>query len=90
MLIRVNGRPGTGVTAKDLILAIIGKTGTGGATGHVVEYAGNAIEELDMAERMTVCNMLIEAGRIALRQGRAGVEFVRGDYGSASGNSKTP
>jgi 3-isopropylmalate/(R)-2-methylmalate dehydratase large subunit len=67
MLIRVNGRLGTGVTAKDLILAIIGKTGTGGATGHVVEYAGNAIEELDMAARMTVCNMLIEAGRIALR-----------------------
>ncbi|MET0373249.1 MAG: 3-isopropylmalate dehydratase large subunit [Rhizorhabdus sp.] len=62
MLVRVNGTLGTGVTAKDVILAIIGTVGTGGATGHVIEYAGSVIEALDMAGRMTVCNMAIEAG----------------------------
>jgi 3-isopropylmalate/(R)-2-methylmalate dehydratase large subunit len=62
MLIQVNGRLSAGVTAKDLILAIIGRIGTGGATGHVIEYAGHAVERLDMAARMTVCNMSIEAG----------------------------
>jgi 3-isopropylmalate/(R)-2-methylmalate dehydratase large subunit len=62
MLIRVEGVLGRGVTAKDLILAIIGRIGTGGATGHVIEYGGSAIEALDMAGRMTVCNMSIEAG----------------------------
>jgi 3-isopropylmalate/(R)-2-methylmalate dehydratase large subunit len=62
MLIRVDGRLRTGVTAKDLVLAIIGRIGAGGATGHAIEYAGEAIEALDMAGRMTVCNMSIEAG----------------------------
>jgi 3-isopropylmalate/(R)-2-methylmalate dehydratase large subunit len=62
MLIQVNGRLGAGVTAKDLILAIIGRIDTDGATGHVIEYAGRAVETLDMAGRMTVCNMSIEAG----------------------------
>ena len=62
MLVRVNGRLGRGVTAKDLILHIIGELGAGGATGHVIEYAGEAITALDMAGRMTVCNMSIEAG----------------------------
>lgn len=62
MLVRLVGEPGPGVTAKDLILAIIGRIGTAGATGHVIEYAGAAIEALDMAGRMTVCNMSIEAG----------------------------
>ena len=62
LLIRVDGALGTGVSAKDLILAIIGKIGTGGATGYVIEYAGECIEALDMAGRMTVCNMSIEAG----------------------------
>lgn len=62
MRIQVNGALGTGVTAKDLILAIIGQIGTAGATGHVVEYCGEAIARLDMAGRMTVCNMSIEAG----------------------------
>ncbi|AEG51453.1 3-isopropylmalate dehydratase large subunit [Sphingobium chlorophenolicum L-1] len=62
MLVRVEGALAPGVTAKDLILAIIGRIGTGGATGHVIEYAGPAIEALDMAGRMTVCNMSIEAG----------------------------
>jgi 3-isopropylmalate/(R)-2-methylmalate dehydratase large subunit len=62
MAVEVEGRLGRGVTPKDLILAIIGRIGTGGATGHVIEYRGSAIRALDMAGRMTVCNMAIEAG----------------------------
>ncbi|MEK9683429.1 MAG: 3-isopropylmalate dehydratase large subunit [Rhodospirillaceae bacterium] len=62
MRITVNGSLPLGCTAKDLILAIIGKIGTAGGTGHVIEYAGPAIEELSMEGRMTVCNMTIEAG----------------------------
>src|SRR6202162_5707744 len=60
--IRVDGKLGTGVTAKDLILATIGQIGVDGAAGHVVEYAGPAIESLTMEGRMTVCNMTIEGG----------------------------
>jgi 3-isopropylmalate/(R)-2-methylmalate dehydratase large subunit len=62
MLVRVDGTLPPGCTAKDIILAIIGKIGTAGGTGHVIEYAGEAIRALDMAGRMTVCNMSIEAG----------------------------
>ena len=62
MEIRVTGQLGPGVTAKDIILAIIGKIGTAGATGYVVEYTGEAIRALSMEGRMTVCNMSIEAG----------------------------
>ncbi len=62
MLVRVDGRRPRGVTAKDLILAIIGKIGIAGGNGHVVEYAGEAIRELSMEGRMTVCNMSIEGG----------------------------
>ena len=62
MLVRVDGVLPIGVTAKDIVLAIIGKIGTAGGTGHVIEYAGEAIRSLDMAGRMTVCNMSIEAG----------------------------
>ncbi len=62
MEIRVSGQLGRGVTAKDIILAIIGKIGTDGATGYVVEYTGEAIRALSMEGRMTVCNMSIEAG----------------------------
>jgi 3-isopropylmalate/(R)-2-methylmalate dehydratase large subunit len=62
MLIDVKGNLGEGVTAKDLVLGIIGKIGTDGATGHVIEYAGQAVRALSMEERMTVCNMSIEAG----------------------------
>src|SRR5258708_10319373 len=58
----VNGKGPKGVTAKDIILAIIGKIGIGGGTGHVAEYAGQAIRELTMDGRMTVCNMTIEGG----------------------------
>jgi 3-isopropylmalate/(R)-2-methylmalate dehydratase large subunit len=62
LAIEVRGRIQEGVTAKDLILAIIGKIGVSGGTGHVIEYRGSAIESLSMDERMTVCNMSIEAG----------------------------
>ncbi|AYG96220.1 3-isopropylmalate dehydratase large subunit [Brevundimonas naejangsanensis] len=62
MLVEVEGELGRGVTAKDLILAVIGRIGTDGATGHIIEYAGPAIRALDMEGRMTVCNMSIEAG----------------------------
>lgn len=62
MLVEIVGKVGPGVTAKDIILAIIGKIGTAGATGHVIEYAGEAIRDLSMEGRMTICNMSIEAG----------------------------
>jgi 3-isopropylmalate/(R)-2-methylmalate dehydratase large subunit len=67
MRVRYEGSLGFGVTAKDLILATIGQMGVAGAVGHVVEYAGPAIEALSMEGRMTVCNMTIEGG------GRAGM-----------------
>src|ERR671935_2383960 len=67
MLIRYEGELGFGVTAKDLILGTIGRIGTDGGVGHVIEYAGPAIERLSMEGRMTVCNMTIEGG------GRAGM-----------------
>ena len=67
MRVRYEGSLGFGVTAKDLILATIGQIGVGGASGHVVEYVGPAIEALSMEGRMTVCNMTIEGG------GRAGM-----------------
>jgi 3-isopropylmalate/(R)-2-methylmalate dehydratase large subunit len=59
---RITGTRAPGVGAKDLILALIGKIGTAGATGHVLEYTGDAVRALSMEERMTVCNMSIEAG----------------------------
>ena len=62
MLVQVNGSLGAGVTAKDLVLAIIGQIGTAGGNGHVIEFAGEAIRGLDMAGRLTVCNMSIEGG----------------------------
>ena len=62
MRITVEGEVGPLVTAKDIVLAIIGKIGTAGGTGHVIEFAGKAIENLTMEGRMTVCNMAIEAG----------------------------
>lgn len=61
-LVQVDGLLTPGVSAKDLILAIIGRTGTAGATGHTLEYAGSAIQALTMEGRMTLCNMSIEAG----------------------------
>jgi 3-isopropylmalate/(R)-2-methylmalate dehydratase large subunit len=62
MLIQVNGKLGEGVSAKDLALGMIGKIGTDGATGHVIEYGGEAVRALSMEGRMTLCNMSIEAG----------------------------
>jgi 3-isopropylmalate/(R)-2-methylmalate dehydratase large subunit len=62
MRVRVDGALKDGVTAKDIILAIIGEIGTAGGTGHVIEYAGEAIEALSMEGRMTICNMSIEGG----------------------------
>jgi 3-isopropylmalate/(R)-2-methylmalate dehydratase large subunit len=60
--VRVDGTLPKGVTAKDIILALIGKIGVGGGTGHVIEYTGSAVRALTMEERMTVCNMSIEGG----------------------------
>ncbi len=77
MLVRVDGTLPVGVTAKDLVLAIIGRIGTAGGTGHVIEYAGSAIRGLDMAGRLTVCNMSIEAGA---RAGMIAPDDVTFDY----------
>ncbi len=62
MRITVDGTLASGVSAKDMILAIIAKIGAAGATGHVIEYAGSSIRALSMEGRLTVCNMSIEAG----------------------------
>ena len=65
MLVRMEGRRSKGVTAKDFILAVIGKIGIAGGVGHVIEYAGQAIRDLSVEGRMTVCNMSIEAGAVS-------------------------
>jgi len=80
MEVRVDGRLGPGVTAKDIILAVIAKIGIGGGTGHVVEYTGEAIRALGMEERMTICNMSIEAGARAglVAPDEATFEYLRG------------
>jgi 3-isopropylmalate/(R)-2-methylmalate dehydratase large subunit len=80
MEIRVHGALKPGVTAKDLILGIIGRITTDGGTGHVIEYRGSAIEALAMEERMTVCNMSIEAGARAgmVAADAKTVEYLRG------------
>lgn len=62
MLVKIDGRLQKGITAKDVIMAIIGKIGTAGGTGFVIEYTGSTISAMSMEERMTVCNMSIEAG----------------------------
>ena len=62
MKVEITGKLRPGVTAKDITLAVIGKTGTAGGTGHVIEYCGEAIRDLSMEGRMTVCNMAIEGG----------------------------
>jgi len=80
MEVRVNGALSTGVTAKDIILAIIGKIGTDGATGYVIEYTGEAIRNLTMEGRMTLCNMTIEAGARAglVAPDEKTIEYVKG------------
>ena len=77
MLVQVNGELGPGVTAKDLILYIIGRIGTAGGTGCTIEFAGTAINALSMAGRMTICNMAIEAGA---RAGLVAVDDKTIDY----------
>ena len=78
--IRINGSLGRGVTSKDLILYLIGEISTAGGTGHVIEYTGQAIRELSMEERMTVCNMSIEAGARAgmIAPDEKTFEYIRG------------
>ena len=77
MLVQVDGELRSGVTAKDVVLAIIGKIGTAGGTGFAIEFAGSAITGLSMEGRMTVCNMAIEAGA---RSGMIAVDDVTIDY----------
>ena len=80
MLVRVDGTLGFGVTAKDVMLAIIRKIGTAGGTGHVIEYAGEAIRALDMAGRLTICNMSIEAGARAgmIAPDQTTIDYIEG------------
>ena len=77
MLVSVDGEPGKGVTAKDITLAVIGKLGTAGGTGYVIEFAGDAIRALSLEGRLTVCNMAIEAGA---RAGIVGVDDTTIEY----------
>jgi 3-isopropylmalate/(R)-2-methylmalate dehydratase large subunit len=82
---RITGSREPGVGAKDLILALIGKIGTAGAAGHVIEYTGDAIRALSMEERMTVCNMSIEAGA---RAGMIAPDEITFDY--LKGRARAP
>jgi 3-isopropylmalate/(R)-2-methylmalate dehydratase large subunit len=77
MLVKVEGKVGAGVTAKDIVLALIGKIGTAGGNGYAIEFAGSAIRALSMEGRMTVCNMAIEAGA---RVGFVAVDQITIDY----------
>ena len=87
MKVEVSGELGNGVTAKDITLTIIGKTGTAGGTGHVIEYCGNAIESLSMEGRMTVCNMAIEGGARAglIAPDQKTLDYVKGRPHSPKG-----
>ncbi len=80
MRVRIEGQVGAGVTAKDIVLHIIGVIGTAGGTGHTIEFAGEAIRNLSMEGRMTVCNMTIEAGARAglIACDQTTLEYVRG------------
>ena len=77
MLVSINGTLSENITAKDLILFIIGKIGTNGGTGHAVEFGGEAIKSLSMEGRMTICNMAIEGGA---RAGLIAVDNKNIDY----------
>ena len=94
MLVRVDGLPSRGVTAKDIVLAIIGKIGTAGGTGYTIEFGGSAIRALSMEGRMTVCNMAIEAGARAglVAVDEKTIDYVRGKpmapgHNTISGNA---
>lgn len=77
MLVSVDGKVGPGITAKDIVLAIIGEIGTAGGTGYAIEFGGQAIRDLSMEGRMTLCNMAIEAGA---RAGMVAVDDTTIDY----------
>ena len=77
MLVQIDGRLGRGITAKDVVLAVIGEIGTAGGTGCAIEFAGSAVRGLSMEGRMTLCNMAIEAGA---RAGMVAVDEVTIDY----------
>lgn len=77
MRVNVDGKLGAGVTAKDIVLAVIGEIGTAGGTGYAMEFAGSAIRDLSMDGRMTICNMAIEAGA---RVGMVAVDQTTIDY----------
>jgi len=87
MLIKIDGKLKQGITAKDLILFIIGKIGTAGGTGYAIEFGGNAIKALSMEGRMTVCNMTIEAGARAglIAVDQTTLEYVNGKPFSPKG-----
>jgi len=89
MLVKVNGKLPQGVTAKDIILAIIGEIGTAGGTGHVIEFAGEAIEALSMEGRMTVCNMTIEGGARAglIAPDEKTFQYIKGKPKAPSGEA---
>jgi 3-isopropylmalate/(R)-2-methylmalate dehydratase large subunit len=89
MLVKVEGPLGRGVTAKDVVLAIIGRIGTAGGTGYTIEFAGSAIRSLGMEGRMTVCNMAIEAGARAglVAVDEKTIEYVKGRPFAPSGVS---
>lgn len=80
MLVSVNGKVNPGITAKDIVLAIIGETGTAGGTGYAIEFGGEAIQALSMEGRMTVCNMAIEAGARAgmVAVDQKTIEYIKG------------
>ena len=87
LLVTVEGTLGRGVTAKDVVLAIIGRIGTAGGTGYTIEFGGSAIRALSMEGRMTVCNMAIEAGARAglVAVDEKTIEYVRGRHFAPSG-----
>ncbi len=87
MLVSVDGQVGPGITAKDIMLAIIGEIGTAGGTGYVIEYGGDAIRALSLEGRMTVCNMSIEAGARAglVAVDDTTIEYVKGRPYAPSG-----
>ena len=89
MLVEVNGSLPPGVTAKDIILEIIGKIGTAGGTGYVIEYAGSTIRDLSMEGRMTICNMSIEAGARAgmIAPDEKTYKYLKGKPMSPSGDN---
>jgi 3-isopropylmalate/(R)-2-methylmalate dehydratase large subunit len=89
MLVRVDGQLPPGVTAKDIILAIIGEIGTAGGNGHVIEFAGEAIRSLSMEGRMTVCNMTIEGGARAglIAPDEKTFEYVKGRNRAPTGKA---